>query len=528
MTPKYYKGINCSAIVGKNGVGKSTILDFIQNQITYADLYGLIIFRHGNARYVYDPMSVCNKIEGHYKHITSKNELLEISQLSLIKLTNIRELDSSINQSKKTRSKLLFDYSPKNSNSRRDKQYSFKKISQYLSYQKDDVGQYTGYAFRVQRKSIKNILNYYKLIDTENSPNIEDSLLESLHFVINELKMRGTDDLNNEYEYLVHNIINSQGSTFKTRLLLNLAPTIITSISKVIKRGDERPILLIVFFEYIRNLREYESHPNFDYDTIHNIITNCFRVYLNIVEPNNIQIYRNFHYLLDPTIDTIYKLCNFIEKSNVSVDMNGMMATEDISLIENITSIISEFQPLISSSFDIGWVGISSGEFAKIRIFSELYEHILLNLDSSTENNNPVSNIIFIDEADLYLHPEWQRAFIHDLILMINEIGGINKFQIIITSHSPIIISDLLPNNIISLHKDKVRNETSVKPALGFGTNITDLFIDGMHISSTFGELSRIKIEEILERYQNNKLTEYDKFIISQIGNEYIRKQLSQ
>lgn len=83
------------------------------------------------------------------------------------------------------------------------------------------------------------------------------------------------------------------------------------------------------------------------------------------------------------------------------------------------------------------------------------------------ENETIVENdsaILFIDEGDLYYHPEWQRLYISDLCKIIEEAVPCN-LQIIIATNSPFILSDILKIILSSCRrKGKARNPTN-KPS---------------------------------------------------------------
>lgn len=49
-TSRYYNGYHCSAIIGANGVGKSTILDFLESVYFPIDSSGVLIFLDENSR----------------------------------------------------------------------------------------------------------------------------------------------------------------------------------------------------------------------------------------------------------------------------------------------------------------------------------------------------------------------------------------------------------------------------------------------------------------------------------------------
>uniref|UniRef100_UPI0019D0A60D hypothetical protein n=1 Tax=Pseudomonas viridiflava TaxID=33069 RepID=UPI0019D0A60D len=93
----------------------------------------------------------------------------------------------------------------------------------------------------------------------------------------------------------------------------------------------------------------------------------------------------------------------------------------------------------------------------------------------------------------------------------------------IITTHSPIIISDFLPQDIVSLAKD-ASGKVEVRESFGFGTNITNLFIDGMHLTATVGEHSRKVIVSLVEKSESQKLSSLDKELIKGMGNKFVRE----
>ena len=51
------------------------------------------------------------------------------------------------------------------------------------------------------------------------------------------------------------------------------------------------------------------------------------------------------------------------------------------------------------------------------------------------------------------MHPEWQRTFLKDLISFVNKTFQSNRIQIVLTSHSPFLISDLPKESVILLEE---------------------------------------------------------------------------
>lgn len=84
-------------------------------------------------------------------------------------------------------------------------------------------------------------------------------------------------------------------------------------------------------------------------------------------------------------------------------------------------------------------------------VFSFLYSYYL-----AKQNNKKI--IMLMDEPELHLHPSLQKKFI-DFLLDISE-----QCQIILTSHSPILVKQLLYNDnvkTIVLNNDKTQSEIS-------------------------------------------------------------------
>ena len=104
----------------------------------------------------------------------------------------------------------------------------------------------------------------------------------------------------------------------------------------------------------------------------------------------------------------------------------------------------------------------SAGQYAKFSFWAKM--HWFLNRETEIEKYNrwigemafgmdevllsEETALIFIDEGEIYYHPEWQRKFIKHLLDMVNEKE--RKIQIIVTTNSPFMISDILNEDILS------------------------------------------------------------------------------
>lgn len=84
---------------------------------------------------------------------------------------------------------------------------------------------------------------------------------------------------------------------------------------------------------------------------------------------------------------------------------------------------------------------------------NQIYLSLWATQNQQTATSNEVS-IVCIEEPEAYLHPHQQRELAAYLGQMLNG-------QVVLTSHSPFIVSEFSPNSIIRLYKDK-NNQTNV------------------------------------------------------------------
>ena len=183
---------------------------------------------------------------------------------------------------------------------------------------------------------------------------------------------------------------------------------------------------------------------------------------------------------------------------------------------------------------------MSSGEKQILFNFSYILYH-LKNIDSKSSENSqnkmnatpPYRNVVlFFDEAEIYLHPEYQRRYIFLLLEAIKncQFEKIKNFHIIFATHSPYLLSDVLNENILLLHHDKDNEKENYCFNQSFCANIYDLLNNQFFIDAPIGEFGRFKIEQISSTLadRKNKKNEIDlEFILKfrdSLGDEYTRK----
>ncbi|WP_434350432.1 AAA family ATPase [Streptococcus sp. KHUD_014] len=107
---------------------------------------------------------------------------------------------------------------------------------------------------------------------------------------------------------------------------------------------------------------------------------------------------------------------------------------------------------------------------------------------------------LVVDELESGMHLEWSRSLINFLVNYINEIdkmGGMN-FQLIFTTHSPYMLSDIKPGNVIMLEKNQEMGYSEGKVLQNtFAKNIQEIMKENL-IDNIYGDFALAKIDSML------------------------------
>ena len=183
---------------------------------------------------------------------------------------------------------------------------------------------------------------------------------------------------------------------------------------------------------------------------------------------------------------------------------------------------------------------MSSGEFAILNFFSKLYFFLKNKPATLLDKKN---FILLLDEADLGLHPMWKKRFIDTILQSVPYFfEGLNSkpnLQIILTTHDPLTLSDIPKHNVIFLKKAKEEKcQISSRVQKTFGANITDLLADSFFIQDgLIGDFAKSKIKEVIDWINDIKSKrkvlleeelEYCKDVIELIDERVIKLKLSE
>ena len=165
-------------------------------------------------------------------------------------------------------------------------------------------------------------------------------------------------------------------------------------------------------------------------------------------------------------------------------------------------------QTLIDSEKDL------SVKFSKISDGESVFLNTFSTIISTLKNGTYDNKIILLDEPDLNLHPELARNFINTLNNMIEKYFVGNSLQLIISTHSPYIVTDVPKNSVFNLinREDYLDDDNSLDPdqkilirnaEVSFGANIFDLMSDSFFLKATIGEFAK---EKIIQMSKNKRL----------------------
>jgi len=287
-------------------------------------------------------------------------------------------------------------------------------------------------------------------------------------------------------------------------------------INKLIKEVEEINFTKEKFLVFLYSNISMKVPPNIDnVDTVSDLLK---------IED---KILKKAEYLKLENIDEIYDF--FKELNNQEI------------LIQEFNKIYIKHKKAFLKLIEIGYLKINFKDSSNREYFDlsfgerKLFTEMLMIFNEIKESKNK-DILIVLDEPDLTLHPDWQKKYINEMVKLLSNFPE-KKFHLIITSHSPFLLSDIPKANVIFLEKDEktgkcVNATEKMKDFNTFGANIHTLLSHGFFMKDgLMGEFAKSKISKIL-----NFLNGKNKFIdtpinqikptIEIIGEDFLREKL--
>ena len=172
--------------------------------------------------------------------------------------------------------------------------------------------------------------------------------------------------------------------------------------------------------------------------------------------------------------------------------------------IFNVEIMLTNLQ---TSGNTIPFKSLSSGEKQMLYSVNSFIYHIM-NLDSVSSRvrkkiSYPYLHIV-LEEIELYAHPEMQRNYVQLILSSINRLplNNVSGISFCIVTHSPFILSDIPHPNILFLNEEGSPEDGTDK-WLTFGGNIHDLLAHSFFLQhSTIGAFAYAKIDEVISKIQ--------------------------
>lgn len=506
--------INITAIIGENGVGKSAILEILNSG--YDGIF-LIFYKQDSDEFLFHQI----KISGFNTQNIKSSEILN----QPVKFGWYNENSTSLPLSTVFYTNIV--------NNRTDEVYYGDEVANHK----------------------KNISTGY-LIHKINTYIMEMSPKENFSFPFvsfyNQYKIAQSEDVKLTIDYLKNTNPKLPFPTPKT-LVLEINSRLLKNSKFMNKYTHEgikdftlgsgsinylKRAIIYNFLDY--HLLNNTYLPNQDYfieladqeclyDDKNQDIDNLYKAF-------NTKFNQSLQYKYDVGLAEISFFQGYFKTANEFLDICKQIVDEEdghrvYCLIENIpNNFIELYQKLITAGLPFLTFTfsphMSSGQENFLYMFGRFYSA----LRTPISNDQLEENILFcIDEGELTLHPDWQKQYIKIWMNFLSKNFQDYNIHLILTSHSPFILSDIPKSNILFLKDGKnINSEVDINP---FGANIHTLLSHGFFMKNgLMGEFAKDKINEAIKYLNQKTLTKeelaYCENIVSIIGEPILKRQL--
>ena len=179
------------------------------------------------------------------------------------------------------------------------------------------------------------------------------------------------------------------------------------------------------------------------------------------------------------------------------------------------------------------WKHISEGELWYIHFLASLSE-VMEYIENAEDIN---TCILVLDEPETHMHPDLARQLLNNLTQWLQDYVKIN-IQIILTTHSPFVLSDLERGNVQILSRQGTDSRTQYGVKVNspkkqtYAANIYALLTDSFFLDSGFGEMARREIKSIMEDLNGEMIDrsqrEHIKRVIDSVGELLVQRKLNE
>lgn len=330
------------------------------------------------------------------------------------------------------------------------------------------------------------------------------------------------EDKVHQYEYYLIPIDNKK-DIFRRLFLINLL--------KILIKTGENKFELGFFRKFIY---DNEQSNNSELTETLNSINDKLELFINECDWKEAKERVISHYPSNSKRKNYFELIR-----NANLDVTDIKKKESFIDLLNLCKLATQNRLFFHYQFLHNY---SSGQQNLLNFYSRFFwaKNVIIEDEKDTRFGFFKERIvIFIDEGEIALHPEWQRLFFNKAISFLSKLFEDRQIQLILTTHSPFVLSDIPKNNVLFLDRD-FNGKTiisNINLENTFGANITDLLADSFFMNDgLIGEFSKNKIQDVIDYInEENKRSEIKwisspqvaKYLIDQIGEPYLNDTLN-
>jgi len=552
--PNFYNSdtvLLLSAVVGRNGAGKSSLLEIITNSLN--NQYGFIstVFFEDNDKILISSKREKNKYNFSYEEYIINNSISTFYYSPFLDFKNSKAgVDISFDYLVESDLRNISEKRKSSSEIEPLQQLKMKNEIRQMSFKNSEVGKHFCEVFDLPSDNLNKLTFTRYIIEVDHEldkikfHDTPYAFRDFIQFIYSKIRQEA-NELENETDG------QFQKNLFKNYFLMDLLCLFIHQMEKQNKFLEEGFVdinikdfkkeinnksakdSLIYFLENhyykYRNSEKFTLLPVAETEKLINNIN-------NYIDETDIKLKhfnwkeKSIYLQQDKAIELLELQNNFLNKVNNYYESN----------IENFTDFNFKRENKIEDfiNFLPSERALSSGENALLNLFSRFHE-ALENIKFYEWNKN--TNIVLLDEADLGFHPKWKKQFVQSILFFFDIYfkSYRSSVQIIFTTHDPLTLSDILNYNVVYLEKKEnaIFFDQNEKTKKSFGANISDLLADSFFLEDgLIGDFSKNKIQDVIE-YINDESSRSEKKwitspiiakkIIGQIGEPYLSDKLN-
>ena len=273
---------------------------------------------------------------------------------------------------------------------------------------------------------------------------------------------------------------------YQTKQTISNLETINQAVIRVnqeLQKNSQYSIPVVVFYGVGRNVldtplrirtkHEFSQLAAYDEALLKERSTNDFRLFFEWYrerEDLENEMLREENNYIDPQLNAVRSAIYSIlpEFTNLRVKRNPLRM------------VLDKVNGSSKETLDINQ--LSDGEKCMLSMVGDLARRLSI-ANPSLKNPLYGNGIVLIDEIDLHLHPQWEATIVEKLE------KTFPKCQFIVTTHSPLVLSRLEPENVFVLNQDQEKGVYWEHPDLSKGLTINEILEDTMNTANMSPEV---------------------------------------